>query len=65
MDSFLIGIMDSSSKFFLFGQILPHWCNSSSWVKLFLTVTILPHWCNSSSWVKLFLTVTILPHWHV
>ena len=44
MDSFLIGIMDSSSKFFLFGQILPHWCNSSSWVKLFLTVTILPHW---------------------
>ena len=43
MDSFLIGIMDSSSKFFLFGQILPPGKDSSSLVQFFLTGAILPH----------------------
>ena len=53
MDSFLIGIMDSSSKFFLFGQILPHWCNSSSLVQVFLMGKTLPHGYNSSSLARL------------
>ena len=53
MDSFLIGIMDSSSKFFLFGQILPPGKDSSSLVQFFLMGKTLPHGYNSSSLARL------------
>ena len=53
MDSFLIGIMGSSSKFFLFGQILPPGKDSSSLVQFFLMGKTLPHGYNSSSLARL------------